>query len=127
MAAALPLGDPADPTRLGIPCNGCSQPRNNANAQFSASTFHALKENEHRGCPTCRLILQGLEKCIGNDAIGRSKRLLLVSNGAGRPDFHVIVNNDEDQTVSFFVSPGNDRTLVPGSLRLSRSDIELTM
>ncbi|MBE3043727.1 hypothetical protein IMZ48_14375 [Candidatus Bathyarchaeota archaeon] len=102
-------------------CEGCSQPQNTDNARFVVSNAKALERYRDQGCPTCPLILQGLEKCLGEEAVSKSDRLLLVFNGYGIRVFHVIVDNDIDKTVSFFVSPGNVVLLFRWELALTTS------
>lgn len=112
--------DPLAPIPPGTPCEGCSQPRETENGRFVVSSVKALKRNGDRGCPTCPLILQGIEKCLGHATVAESRHLLLVFNGTGVWDFHVIV--DGDDAVSFFVSPGRK----PPS-QLTRGDSTVTI
>lgn len=95
--------------RPGAPCDGCKQPRETENMQFATSDVQALERERDAGCPICPLILDGLEKCLGRAIVSKRERLLFVFNGTGVWDFHVVVGNDDNQTVSFFVSPGKLR------------------
>lgn len=108
MSSSAP-DEPQISSQTAAPCEGCQQPREKENSQFAASDVGALERNTGAGCPVCPLILEGLEKCLGKEAVSTNERLLLVFNGTGVWDFHVIVQNDNDKTVSFFVSPGEMR------------------
>lgn len=92
--------------RPSAPCNGCKQPRETENSEFVTSDVTGLQREKAAGCPTCCLILDGLEKCLGRAIVTESERLLFVFNGTGVWDFHIVVDNDNNQAVSFFVSPG---------------------
>lgn len=72
---------------------------------FLVSSVAKLEENRDRGCETCPLILQGIKKCFGE---ATAKRLRLVFNGTGTPGLDVTIGDGHAQTVSFFISPGEE-------------------
>ncbi|SPO06299.1 uncharacterized protein DNG_08988 [Cephalotrichum gorgonifer] len=92
-------------------CKGCEHPRESQDAAtFAISTVEALKSNGDEGCPTCRLILQGLEKTLGEETVSESGKVRLEFNGTGVRGFEVALDGDNDKRVSFFVSPGGYET-----------------
>ena len=98
---------PKTPNPPVTPCEGCNHPRDTEDCRlFVGAYVRSLRRYRDEGCPTCSLILQGLEGCLGEAVVTESDYLHFVFNGLGVWDFHVIVGSRREDTVSFFVSPG---------------------
>jgi hypothetical protein len=75
-------------------------------ATVMRSDVAALELGRDSGCPTCALVLEGLEKCLGAPLAG-VRTLRLEYDAMGVPGFDVTVGDgDETRRVSWFVSRG---------------------